>query len=84
MRDEELVNATGETVVGKLAGPAAITIGGFEMVYSDILFVEMTPEEGHDYEPLLGYIPMEQANVAVDMLGHRLISAKRIDLKRLA
>jgi hypothetical protein len=40
----------------------------------------MTPMDG-DYEPLIGYIVLEQSMVAVDMLGHRLIALKHMDLK---
>jgi hypothetical protein len=32
-------------------------------------------------EPLIGYFPLEQAQAAVDMLGHRLIKVSRVDLK---
>ena len=32
-------------------------------------------------EPLIGYIPLEQAQAAVDMLGHRLIKVSHVDLK---
>ncbi len=81
IREESLVNATGDKVVGKIAGPVAITISGFELVYGDVLFVDMKPDENGNYEPLLGYIPMEQSNVAVDMVAHRLMLAKLVDLK---
>jgi len=40
----------------------------------------MHPEAGA-YEPLIGYIPLEQAQAAVDMLGHRLVKVSRVDLK---
>jgi hypothetical protein len=40
----------------------------------------MSPEDGI-YEPLIGYIVLEQCQAAVDMLGHRLIHVKRMDLK---
>ena len=40
----------------------------------------MQPDEG-TYEPLIGYIVLEQSQAAVDMLGHRLIHIKRMDLK---
>lgn len=33
------------------------------------------------YEPLTGHIVLEQCQAAVDMLGHRLIHVKRMDLK---
>ena len=47
---------------------------------TEVLFIEMQPEEG-SYEPLIGYIPLEQAQAAVDMLGHRLIKVSLVDLK---
>jgi hypothetical protein len=40
----------------------------------------MESEDGV-YEPLLGYIVLEQSAAAVDILGHRLIHVKRMDLK---
>ncbi len=40
----------------------------------------MKPKEGR-YEPLIGDIVLEQSQAAVDMLGHRLIPVKRMDLK---
>lgn len=40
----------------------------------------MTPEDG-SYEPLIGYIVLEQCQAALDMVGHRLIHVKRMDLK---
>ena len=37
--------------------------------------------EGGVYEPLVGSLPLEQSQAAVDMLGHRLVHARRVDLK---
>ncbi len=79
--DEELVDAKGQAVTGKVAGPAEVKIGNFRSVYCDIVFIDMEPDDDGDYLPLLGYIPMEAANLAVDMLGHRLLSTGRIDLR---
>jgi len=45
-------------------------------------FLDMEPEDGI-YEPLIGYIILEQSQIAVDMLGHRLIHVKKTDLKKL-
>jgi hypothetical protein len=41
----------------------------------------MQPHEDGEYEPLVGYIALEQAGAAVDMLGDRLVHVKRVDLK---
>ena len=41
----------------------------------------MKPEEGI-YEPLVGYIVLEQCQAGVDMVGHRLVHIKRLDLKK--
>jgi predicted aspartyl protease len=76
----ELELATQETAIGEVCGPVKIQIEGFRAVFGEVLFVEMHPESG-SYEPLLGYIPLEQSQAAVDLLGHRLIAARRFDLK---
>ena len=47
---------------------------------NEVFFSDMRPEDGV-YEPLIGYIILEQSEAAVDMLGHRLIHVKRMDLK---
>jgi len=76
----ELEMATQQIVQGEICGPVRIQIEGFRPIYNEVLFVDMTPEDGI-YEPLLGYIVLEQSQAAVDTLGHRLIHVKRMDLK---
>jgi hypothetical protein len=48
---------------------------------AEVLFPDMQPDEDGEYEPLLGYIALEQAGAAVDMLGHRLVHVKHVNLK---
>ncbi|QDT68480.1 hypothetical protein MalM25_14020 [Planctomycetes bacterium MalM25] len=79
-REETLYMADQSTVVGQVCGPVKIEIEGFEPIASEVLFIDMSPAEG-SYEPLLGYIPLEQSKAAVDMLGHRLVPVKHLDLK---
>ena len=84
IEDVEMVTATGETVEGEMRGPARVRIQGFRPLHTDILFVDMEPEHDNGvdhYEPLLGYTPLEMCGAAVDMLGHRLIPVRYIDLK---
>lgn len=76
----ELQTATQETAKGSICGPVRIQIEGFRPIYNEVCFVDMKPDEG-SYEPLIGYIVLEQSQAAVDMLGHRLIHVKRMDLK---
>ena len=76
----EFETATQSVETGKVCGPVRIDIEGFRPIHSEVLFTEMHPENGI-YEPLLGYIALEQAQAAVDMLGHRLVHMKRLDLK---
>jgi len=45
------------------------------------MLVDMGLNEEDSYEPLLGYVILEQAQVAVDMLGHRLVPVRYIDMK---
>lgn len=76
----DVETAAQETLRGEVCGPVKIEIEGFRPIYSEVLFIGMHPEDGV-YEPLVGYLPLEQSQAAVDMLGHRLVHARRVDLK---
>lgn len=80
IRTVELEIATQKTEKGSVCGPVKLQIEGFDPIFTEIVFINMEPDHG-EYEPLLGYIPLEQSQAAVDMLGHRLIFVKRLDLK---
>ena len=75
-----LETATQATVEGEICGPVRIQLEGFRPIYNEVVFVAMEPENGI-YEPLVGYIVLEQSQAAVDMIGHRLIHVKHFDLK---
>ena len=64
----------------EICGPVAIQIEGFPKIFNEVAFLEMNDSNGA-YEPLIGYIPLEQAGILVDMLGHRLKAARYLDLK---
>ncbi len=74
----ELADQTAQK--GKICGPVKLQIEGFRPIYTEVLFIDMKPENGI-YEPPVGYIVLEQCQAGVDMLGHRLIHIKRMDLK---
>ena len=57
-----------------------IQIEGFRPIFNEVAFVEMNPADG-EYEPLIGYIVLEQSLAGVDMLSHRLVPIKHLDLK---
>ena len=80
VRRVELETATQESVSGVVCGPVRIQIEGFPPIYSEVVFLDMHPDSG-EYEPLIGYIVLEQSQAAVDTLGHRLVHVKRLDLK---
>ena len=79
-RTVELETATQEILTGEVCGPVRIQIEGFPVVYNEVSFVDMNPQDG-EYEPLIGYIILEQSQAGVDMLGHRLVPIKHMDLK---
>jgi len=79
-RKIELHLANEETVEDEVCGPVYIQIPGFHRIASEVLFVEMKPANG-EYEPLIGYITLEQSQAAVDMVGHRLAHVHHVDLK---
>jgi hypothetical protein len=80
IRTVEMETATQKTTLGAVCGPVRLKIEGFPPVFTEVIFVDMEPEDG-EYEPLIGYIVLEQSQAAVDMLGHRLVHVKRLDLK---
>jgi len=76
----EVETATQETVPAEICGPVKIQLEGFRAIHTEVLFMEMQPREGA-YEALIGYLVLEQSQAAVDMLGHRLIHVRFVDLK---
>ncbi len=77
--DVELADQS--TRKGYVCGPVRVRIGEFRPIMAEVLFLDMKPNEEGEYEPLVGYIALEQASAAVDMLCHRLVHVKRVDLK---
>jgi predicted aspartyl protease len=76
----EMETATQQTIRGEVCGPVRIQIEGFRPIYSEVSFVDMTPEDG-EFEPLIGYLVLEQSQAGVDVIGHRLVHIKHMDLK---
>ena len=72
--------ATQAIVAGDICGPVLLRLERFRPVLAEVLFIEMDPFDGR-YEPLIGYIPLEQAQAAVDLVGHRLVKVNQVDLK---
>ena len=66
---------------GEICGPVLLRFGGFRPVWTEALFTDMEPAHGR-YEPLIGYIPLEQAQAVVDLAAHRLAKVGHVDLKR--
>ena len=78
----EVETATQERVAAEVCGPVRIQIEGFRAILNEVAFVDMKPERG-EYEPLIGYIVLEQSLAGVDMISHRLVHLKHFDLKSL-
>ena len=82
-RTVEMVTADQRVVSGEVCGPVTIQIEGFEPVSSEVTFVDMELEGGR-YRPLLGYTVLEQAGVAADPVGGRLLKIPHMDLRAVA
>ena len=80
VRELEFETATQDTAKGTVCAAVRLQIEGFPPIVTEVVFVDMNPQNG-EYEPLIGYIVLEQSQAAIDMLGHRLIYVKRMDLK---
>ena len=72
----ELELASGEIVEGEICGPVKIKIGDFRQIAGEVLFIEMAAGDDGNYEPLIGYLPLEAIPVGVDMLNHCLFKVK--------
>lgn len=68
------------TIQAQVFGPVKIQLEGFSPIYSEVMFIDLKPVDG-EFEPLIGYTVLKLGGIAVDMLGHRLLDAKRVDLK---
>lgn len=75
------VQVTNQAVIsGEICGPVLLRMERFQPVLTEVLFIDMDPTDGR-YEPLIGYIPLEQAQAVVDLVGHRLVKVSLVDLK---
>ena len=75
--------ATQAVVSGDICGPVLLRLlgaGQFRPIITEALFIPMESAAGR-YEPLIGYIPLEQAQAVVDLAGHRLAKFDHVDLK---
>jgi len=83
LRTVELETADQRLVRGEVCGPVRIQMEGFDPIASEVTFLDMDAANG-GHEPLIGYIVLEQSRAAVDMVGHRLVKVRALDLKRAA
>jgi len=79
-RTVELETVTWGTIRGEVYGPVRIQLNGFRPIFTEVSFVEMNTEN-NECEPLIGHIVLAQSQAAVDILGHRLVRIKHMDLK---
>ena len=80
VRTVDLETADGRIVQGEVCGPATIQIEGFDKIVGEVVFLDVDAADD-DYEPLLGYVALEQSQAAVDMTHHRLVKVRHLDLK---
>lgn len=74
----ELELASGNLIEGEICGPVRIKIGEFRDIVGEVLFIDMETGDDGNYEPLIGYLPLEAIPAGVDMLNHRLFKVKAI------
>jgi hypothetical protein len=79
----EVEITTQERVAAEVCGPVRIQIEGFRAILNEVAFVDMKSDHG-EFEPLIGYIVLEQSLAGVDMISHRLVHLNHFDLKCLS
>jgi predicted aspartyl protease len=80
IRTEQLETADQRVIPGEVCGPVTIQIDGFRPIVTEVIFREMAALDGR-YDPLLGYLVLEQSSAAVDIVGHRLVPVRYVDAK---
>ena len=80
LRVVDMETADQRSVPAGICGPVRIHVEGFDEIFDEVAFLDLAPEDGR-YEPLLGYVVLEKSRAAVDMVGHRLVPVKHLDLK---
>jgi len=70
-------------VRGELCSPVRLEVPGLGVGHGLVLFTEMDASDGR-YQPLLGYLALEELRVAVDLVQHRLVKLPYLDLKTVA
>lgn len=83
VEDVDLELADQRVVRGKLCSPVRLEVPGLGVGYGMVLLTEMAGPDGR-YEPLLGYLALEELRVAVDLVQHRLVKLPYVDLKSVA
>lgn len=79
-RTIEVETSTQGTMRCEVCGPVRIQMEDSRPIFSEVSFVEMDAKDG-ECEPLIGHIVLAQSQAAVDLLGHRLVHIKHMDLK---
>ncbi len=80
IRSVQLETADQRVIEGDVCGPVTVQIEGFSPIVTELIFMQMAPLDGR-YDPLLGYLVLEQSQAAVDMLTHRLVPIRYADAK---
>jgi predicted aspartyl protease len=80
VRKVDLETADGRIVQGEVCGPATIQIEGFDKFFGEVVFLDVDAADDA-YEPLLGYVALEQSQAAVDRARHQLVKIRHLDLK---
>src|SRR5437879_908691 len=81
-RTVDVETATQAIVSGEVCGPVKIQVEGFKPIGTEVMFLDMEPRDGA-YEPLVGYIPLEQSQIAATSSAKRLVPVKHLDAKNL-
>jgi predicted aspartyl protease len=76
----QLETADQRVIDGDVCGPVTVQIEGFRPIVTELIFMPMAPLDGR-YDPLLGYLVLEQSQAAVDMVTHRLVPIRYADAK---
>lgn len=68
--------ASGELVEAEICGPLAAEIGDCRPIGTEVMFIDMTPDANGEYEPLIGYLPLQSIPVVIDLEHDELVEVR--------
>ena len=77
-RQHQLLTADQRASKADTFGPIMLKVGGFVAVPTEVAFLEMTGDDNRDFA-LIGHLVLQQAEIVVNLVTHRLFRRSQLE-----